>query len=225
MILLLSLITLLPMETNPPKMALLPQLRDFITARPSAVPEEPRKSELDALAEWIRERQQAGEPAPMVFICTHNSRRSHVAQIWMAAMARYYGLDHIQTYSGGTEATAFNPRAVASMRRSGFVIGDAGGRNPQYAVWLDGESAPLICFSKRYDHPANPSVDFAAVMVCSDADEACPVVVGASVRIALPYLDPKASDGRDDEAQTYDLRSRQIAAEMKYLAEKASIHD
>jgi arsenate reductase (thioredoxin) len=213
------------MEANPPEMALLPQWRDFITSLSPAVPEASRKAQLDALAGWIREQGQAGKPAKLVFICTHNSRRSHMAQIWMAAMARYYDLDHIQTYSGGTEATAFHAQAVASMRSSGFVIGDAGGENPHYAVWLNGESAPLICFSKRYDHPANPSVAFAAVMVCSDADEACPVVFGASARIALPYQDPKASDGRDDESQSYDLCSRQIAAELKYLAEKTRIHD
>ncbi|MCK4776283.1 MAG: protein-tyrosine-phosphatase, partial [Candidatus Krumholzibacteria bacterium] len=59
--------------------------------------------------------------------------------------------------------------------------------------------------------------DFCAVMTCSQADKNCPVVVGASMRVAIPYDDPKAFDGTDQEAANYDERCRQISREMLYL--------
>lgn len=216
---------MLPTMTSSSGVPLCPQLSTFIESLEPPQPDTERREALDDLAAWLRTSLEHGEQVSLVFICTHNSRRSHLAQIWMAAMARYYGLQGVATYSGGTEATAFNPRAVASLRRSGFLIAEPGGDNPRYAVYMHGETAPLICFSKKYDHPDNPAHGFAAVMVCSDADENCPVVFGAESRFALPYLDPKASDGQPDEAATYDLRSRQIAAEMKYIARKASGHE
>lgn len=201
-----------------------PQLSAFIEALESPQPDTERREALDDLAAWIRTGLETGGQVSLTFICTHNSRRSHLAQIWMAAMARYYGLEGVVTFSGGTEATSFNPRAVASLRRSGFHITEPGGDNPRYAVYMHGETDPLICFSKKYDHPENPSQGFAAVMVCSDADENCPVVFGAAARFALPYPDPKDSDGLADEAATYDLRCRQIAVEMQYVALKAASH-
>jgi arsenate reductase len=176
-----------------------------------------RRSRLDELADFVRQRRDAGEPARLTFICTHNSRRSHISQLWAAAAAAAFGLDHVETYSGGTEATAFNPRAVAAMRRAGFAIDDASGDNPRYRVQFADDAAPAVCFSKVYDDPSNPQDGFAAVMTCSDADEACPMVRGAALRVALPWDDPKAADGTPEEASTYDARVRQIAAEMVYL--------
>ena len=76
---------------------------------------------------------------------------------------------------------------------------------------------PVIAFSKVYDAPVNPSEGFVAVMTCTQADEDCPYIPGAALRVALPYDDPKASDGSTAEAATYDERCRQIATEMFYL--------
>lgn len=178
---------------------------------------EERKHKLTQLADYIRTKKESGEPTKLTFICTHNSRRSHLCQIWSAVMADYLGLDHIETYSGGTEATAFNPRAVAAIQRVGFKVKDPGGENPRYNVFFDEDKEPLICFSKTYDDSYNPRNDFAAVMTCTDADENCPVIPGAEKRFSIPYVDPKESDDTPREKETYDERCRQIATEMYYL--------
>jgi arsenate reductase len=181
-----------------------------------------RRERLDALAGYVRERRLAGEPVSLLFVCTHNSRRSHMAQLWAAAAGAARGLE-ISTYSGGTEATAFNPRAVAALTRAGFRIDtDSTDSNPLYVASFGGHHSPMTCFSKVFDTPPNPVEGFAAVMVCAEADQACPVVAGAEVRFALPYVDPKVSDNTPAEAQTYDERCAQIAREMLYVMEQAA---
>lgn len=176
-----------------------------------------RRATLDGLAHFVAERTRAGEPAKLTFICTHNSRRSHMAQLWAQAAAHHFGIVGVETYSGGTEATAFNPRAVAALERVGFLIEAAtAGANPVYAVRYNADIAPMECFSKVYDQPPNPTEDFCAVMTCGEAEAACPIVFGAAERISLPYDDPKAADGSPQEAAVYDERCRQIAREMLY---------
>ncbi|MEM9731475.1 MAG: protein-tyrosine-phosphatase, partial [Myxococcota bacterium] len=123
----------------------------------------------------------------------------------------------VAVFSGGTETTAFNPRAVAAMERAGFVIETPGGENPRYLVSYADGAEPIACFSKVYDDPVNPSEGFAAVMTCSSADEACPVVQGAAERVSITYEDPKASDDTPEETDTYDARCRQIATEMLFV--------
>ena len=90
------------------------------------------------VASWIHEKQQKNERAELIFVCTHNSRRSHMSQLWAQAAAEYLNITHVQTYSGGTEATAFNPRSVRALSTHGFVITDTQERteNPIYATKL-----------------------------------------------------------------------------------------
>jgi arsenate reductase len=177
----------------------------------------PRKGTLEELAGFVETKRAAGEAAELIFICTHNSRRSQMAEVWAAAAARHFGVDGVRTFSGGTEATAFDPRAVAAMERAGFMVRNPGGENPRYRVTFSEDAPALECFSKTYDDPFNPSRGFAAIMTCSDADEACPVVLGATLRARLPYDDPKVADGTPDETLRYDARCRQIATELLYL--------
>jgi len=176
-----------------------------------------RREELTRLAAFVRSRTDAGERAQLTFICTHNSRRSHLAQVWSQTAAAWYGVEGVETYSGGTEATAFDPRAVAALERAGFAVGRPGGDNPRYAVRFGPAAPEMFCFSKVYSDPPNPLEGFAAVMTCTAADEACPIVHGAALRVSLPYLDPKQADDTPEEARRYDERSLQIAAEMFYL--------
>lgn len=176
-----------------------------------------RRNKLEGMAWYVRERQAAGEVASLNFVCTHNSRRSHIAQLWAAAGAARFGV-HARTYSGGTEATAFNPRAVAAIARAGFLVErTSDGSNPVYHVRVHGSATPMACFSKKYDDAPNPKTSFAAVMVCTDADESCPTVHGADARFAIPFVDPKVSDGTPQETATYDERCAQIAREMLYV--------
>jgi arsenate reductase len=178
-----------------------------------------RRSTLDRVAEHLVARRIAGASLALTFICTGNSRRSHLGQLWSAAAASYYGVEGVEPYSGGTEPSAFDPRTIAAVERAGFVVEREGSaeRNPHYRVSY-GEGAPTIdAFSKRYDDPSHPRAGFVAVMTCSEADEACPFIPGAALRVSLPYDDPKAADGTPEEATRYDERSRQIATEMLYL--------
>jgi arsenate reductase (thioredoxin) len=178
------------------------------------IPDE-RRVALDRLAGFIAARATAGRPSRLTFICTHNSRRSQMAQLWAQAAACHFGVAGVECHSGGTETTAFNPRAVAAMRRAGFRIdGPDGGDNPVYRVRFTEGEEPMECFSKLYHQAQNPDRDFSAIMTCASADEACPFVVGAAERISLPYDDPGFFDGSDREAAAYDERCRQIAREM-----------
>lgn len=179
---------------------------------------EARQQALKKIALYVRSQQAAGQAARLTFICTHNSRRSHISQIWSAAAAAYYGIAGVETYSGGTEVTAFNPRAVKAMQEAGFAIEVAEpGDNPVYAVAYADRAASLKAYSKKYDAEGNPTENFCAVMTCSDADKNCPTIPGASLRVAIPYEDPKNFDGTEQEAAQYAARTSQIAREMFYL--------
>ncbi len=177
-----------------------------------------RKADLEAISNYIIQKRQAGEPVKITVICTHNSRRSHIGQLWLEAAAAWYGVAEVHGFSGGTEATAFNHRAVAAMQRAGFQIETPDeNSNPRYHVTLSAADSPRILFSKRYDDAVNPAQGFAAVMVCTDADEACPIVPGAEKRFAIPYDDPKHFDDTPQEPTKYDERCRQIAREFFYM--------
>jgi arsenate reductase len=195
------------------------ELEDFVAKREAEfdrIPQE-RKAALEQLAEYLRDCQSSATPARLIFVCTHNSRRSHMSQLWAAVAAFHYGIANVETFSGGTESTAFNPRAVAAMQRAGFriEIGQAG-TNPNYHASFAHDTKPQSCFSKVYSDTANPSEGFCAVMTCSSADKSCPSVKGAVARIAIPYEDPKIADDTPQESATYDERSAQICREILY---------
>jgi arsenate reductase len=185
-----------------------------------------RKQELEQLGGYVRQQLQAGRSAKLIFICTHNSRRSHLSQIWAHIAAQYYGLNEVETYSGGTEATAFNPRAVSALRHCGLKIeaDDLSLSNPIYLVRSSDASPALICFSKVFDQTPNPTRDYCAIMTCSQADDACPVVSGCELRLPIRYDDPKLADDTPAEAARYAERSRQICREMLYALHQAVPH-
>lgn len=182
-----------------------------------------RQAVLCRLGDYLTAKERAGETARVVVICTHNSRRSHMGQLWLMAAAAHYGLHHVQAFSGGTEATAFNPRAVAAMRRAGFridMLGDGG--NPTYRAAWDDAHDPILMWSKRFDEAVPPGLPFAAVMVCSEADEACPVVPGADARFSLPFNDPKHFDGTPLETEKYDEACHLIARDFAFAVHHAA---
>jgi arsenate reductase (thioredoxin) len=178
-----------------------------------------RISILQVFIDYIQQKVDAGRPVNLNFICTHNSRRSQFSQIWAKTAASYFDIE-INSFSGGVEVTAFNERAVASVKRAGFRVTQKGVGNPKYFVFYSDDADPVICFSKVYDDPANAPKNFAAIMTCSHADENCPFIPGAEARIPVRYEDPKAFDGTSEEAARYDERSLQIASEMLYVFSK-----
>ncbi|WP_343670840.1 protein-tyrosine-phosphatase [Chitinophaga sp.] len=176
-----------------------------------------RRTELQKIADGVRLLLHEKGQAALIYICTHNSRRSHMGQLWAMAAATYYNIKGISSYSGGTEITAFNPNAIKALQEAGFEIGQpAAAANPHYNI-VYAEGAPaVIAFSKKYMDAPNPTSNFIAVMTCSHADDNCPFVTGASLKVATPYEDPKAGDGKPEQEQVYRERCRQIATEVLY---------
>ena len=123
-----------------------------------------RKQLLAQLADYIVLKMRQEEPVNLVYVCTHNSRRSHFGQVWAAVAAAHYGCTNVHTFSGGTEATAFNKNAIEALISSGFVINkDSNEENAVYKV-IFGEKLFTNCFSKVVDHASNPKANFAAIM-------------------------------------------------------------
>lgn len=178
-----------------------------------------RKERINELSESIKDLINNEGKADVLFVCTHNSRRSQLAELWLHQLLQYYEIGNIRTFSGGTEATAFNPRMVNALERYGFSFSSQRqGNNPKYIVDKGGKFEKTM-FSKKFDDPYNPSSGFIAVMVCSDADQNCPFVPGAFDRIPLTYLDPKAADDSPHEKTAYDEKVIEIGREMIYLCE------
>ncbi|GEM_PF-205999 len=201
---------------------LYPKLGKYVQDLPQEFSQidEKRQHQLQKIGDYIVQRHLSNKQAKLVVICTHNSRRSHLGHIWLKTAAHYYGVQGIQGFSGGTEATAFNPRAVTALRDVGFKIEKINGgtkENPHYHGSFAPKSGFSLLFSKKYDNAHNPKKEFAAVMVCSEADASCPIVLGADARFAIPYDDPKHFDNTPQEAEKYLERCRQIGREMFFV--------
>lgn len=204
------------------RITLLPKLDNTVKqAMTNQVPEE-RIQVLNPLIEYIQSKIDQGKDINLNFICTHNSRRSQFSQIWAQTAADYFDIP-AHCYSGGVEVTAFNERAVESIKRSGFRVTAKGASNPVYFVFNSDDNEPISAFSKLFDDPINKADQFAAVMTCSHADENCPFIPGTEKRIPVRYEDPKAFDDTPEEAEKYDERSMQIACEMFYAFSKINL--
>ena len=177
-----------------------------------------RKEILNTLVDCIQNKINSNEEIRLNFICTHNSRRSHLSQIWAQTMAFHFNIKNVFCYSGGTEATAMFPKVGETLTKQGFEIQKLSAtENPVYAVKFDENQHPVICFSKTYLNEFNPKSQFAAIMTCNNADEGCPMVFGAEARFPIKYDDPKAFDGTELMNEKYTERSMQIASEMYYV--------
>jgi len=177
-----------------------------------------RKTILQPLIDFVQEKVTNNVTINLNFICTHNSRRSHLSQVWAQAMAPYYNIKNVYCYSGGTEATALFPIAAKTLENSGFQIEMlSNGTNPVYSIKYSKNAHPIIGFSKTFDAQFNPMSAFAAIMTCSSADQGCPFIAGAEKRIPITYDDPKAFDNTPQQLEKYKERSLQIATELKYV--------
>ncbi|GLU44563.1 low molecular weight phosphatase family protein [Allomuricauda sp. NBRC 101325] len=193
-------------------------LNDFISNLDAQTISKDREQILAPLVEYIQEKMDKKDSIRLNFICTHNSRRSHLSQIWAQTMAHYFDIKNVSCYSGGTEATALFPMVASTLANTGFEVNMlSDDKNPVYGIKFSENEHPVICFSKRMDDDFNPKSDFAAIMTCSQADEGCPFVPGAEKRIPITYEDPKAFDNSPLQAEKYSERSQQIATEMFYV--------
>jgi arsenate reductase len=177
-----------------------------------------RKFALQKLVDYINKKRESDETIRLNFICTHNSRRSHLAQIWAQTMAYYFGLKNVSCYSGGTEATAMFPMVVETLIHQGFQIQKLNvSENPVYTIKFTENEPAIICFSKTYDDAFNPKSNFGAIMTCDHADKNCPIVQGAETRFPIQYGDPKLYDGMAIQSEKYAERSLEIGEEMWWV--------
>lgn len=184
---------------------------------PQSVSEE-RKVILRPLIDFVQSKVSQGQEVRINFICTHNSRRSHLGQVWAQALAYHFNIKNVFCYSGGTVATALFPMVVKTLRNSGFEIKILSvGNNQVYSIKYAENKHPIIGFSKKTDDDFNPKSGFTAVMTCDSANEACPYVPGAEKRISLTFEDPKIFDNTPQQVEKYSERSLQIATELFYV--------
>jgi arsenate reductase (thioredoxin) len=118
--------------------------------------------------------QSAGDRRRVLFLCTHNSARSQMAE----GLLRDIAGDRFEVFSAGTEATRVRPEAISVMAEMGVDI------SAQKSETLDrylGETLDLV------------------VTVCDDANESCPVFPGARERLHWSFPDPSKAAGGYDE--------------------------
>lgn len=187
------------------------------TLNPQTISEE-RKAVLQPFIDFLQSKVSTNQEIRINFICTHNSRRSHLSQVWAQTMASYFQIINVRCYSGGTEATALFPTVVETLKHSGFQIQKLSkSENPIYSIKYAANEHPIIGFSKKSEDAFNPKSEFAAIMTCEAANEACPFVSGAEKRIPIIYEDPKVFDNTSQQAEKYHERSLQIATELFYV--------
>ena len=177
-----------------------------------------RKAILQPLTEFIQSKVSNQQDIRINFICTHNSRRSHLSQVWAQTLAYHFNIKNVFCYSGGTESTALFPIVAETLQNSGFQIKTISkNKNSIYSIKYAYNQHPIIGFSKRLNADFNPKSEFAAIMTCDSANEACPFVSGAEKRIPITFEDPKAFDNTPQQAEKYNERSLQIATELFYV--------
>lgn len=200
------------------KGTLFPGIEGLIEGLNPEIISEERKVILQPLVDFIQSKVSSRKEVRINFICTHNSRRSHLSQIWAQTMASYFKVKNVFCYSGGTEATALFPMVAETLKNSGFQINLlSNDDNPVYSIKYSENEHPIIGFSKALDDDFNPTSDFAAIMTCSQADGGCPFIAGAEKRIPITFEDPKAFDNTPQQLEKYHERSLQIATEMCYV--------
>jgi arsenate reductase len=202
--------------------ALYPAIRQYLAQQEGKTPpaNAVHHASLQKLATWLSQRK--GKPAEIVVVCTGNSRRSILTSTLGNTLAAYRGWAGVKFHSAGTAPSAFNERTIKALQQIGVVItatgsqakpGASGAMNPHYRVqWGEAVSSSAVEYSKVLGDISLPGKDFAAIMVCSEADGECPTVEGATLRMAMPFEDPKAFDGQPSEAAEY-AKTRDLIAQ------------
>ena len=194
------------------------KIEDLIKSLKTETISSERKTVLQPLTDFIQSKVSGNQEIRINFICTHNSRRSHLSQVWAQTMANYFNIKNVFCYSGGTESTALFPMVAETLQNSGFQINTISkNENPIYSIKYADNEHPIIGFSKKLDDDFNPKSEFVAIMTCDSANEACPFVPGAEQRIPITFEDPKAFDNTPQQAEKYNERSLQIATELFYV--------
>ena len=117
---------------------------------------------------------EGGERVRVLFLCTHNSARSQMAE----GLLRHLAGDRFESHSAGTEATRVRPLAIRAMEEIG--------------VDISGQESKTL---ERYQQEPFDYV----ITVCDDANEACPIFPGAQSRLHWSFKDPSKAEGSEEE--------------------------
>lgn len=193
----------------------------FENSHRNLVLDEKRKALLIEISESIKEIYvNNNQQVSINFICTHNSRRSQLGQVWTFFASHYFGLN-ISSFSGGTEVTAFHRNTVKTLKDVGFSfqVEEFSHQNPVYQVSFEGTRNYILGFSKTFDHDINQA-PYVAITTCNSADENCPYIAEAVKRFHLPYIDPKGSDGTPNQAEAYLKTNKMVASEIYFIFDR-----
>ncbi|WP_369048342.1 protein-tyrosine-phosphatase [Tenacibaculum sp. UWU-22] len=205
-------------------MPLYTNIQHFISLIDITSISEERKQILQPLIDYIQEKVNLKKEIRLNFICTHNSRRSHLAQVWAQTMAYYFKIENVFCYSGGTQETALFFMVAETLKNTGFKVKTLSKENnPIYSIKYAENEYPIIGFSKKLDDDFNPKSEFCAIMTCDQADEGCPFIAGTKKRVSITFKDPKVFDNTPQQTQKYEERSFQIATEMFYIFSKIEL--
>ena len=179
--------------------------------------EKNRKDKLVKLAQVIKRNREQQNIVKVIFICTHNSRRSQFSQVWAYISSLYFKLDFLEFFSGGTEVDSVNLNVINALSNSGLKIEKKQTGDEVYLLKSSKRDKGINLYSKEYSCKSNPPKHFIAIMTCSDADQMCPVIKGADKKVFLPYPDPRTSEKTGLEKKTYGHINAVVAKEMFYL--------
>jgi len=169
---------------------------------------------LNKIAKDINKNQDLNHYPDLLFVCTHNSRRSQFAEIWAKTIAFIYN-KKINIFSAGITEENFNWRAINVLQKIGFSITN----DSKYHVEFSKNHKPIKMYSKTIDH-INSENPLIAVMICAEANADCPNVNTAIKKRLLSYLDPKKWDNTKLEKIKYLETCTMIATEISYLFSK-----
>lgn len=173
---------------------------------------------LQSIALFILDELKENNSINLNYICTHNSRRSQLAQVWSSFATNYFKLNNIESFSGGTAVTAFFRNTVKTLQEVGFnfQLLEFSHQNPEYSISYKDCLNPIVGFSKLYDNEHNKK-PFIAITTCSNAGENCPFIANAIKRFHLPFNDPKNFDNTLYQSEKYLEANKQIAGEIHYI--------
>jgi hypothetical protein len=198
-----------------------PDLMSYCSSLPDEFINVPDSTEekLKEAGTYIINRLNNGQVTSISFVCEHNSRKSHLGQIWTLMATQYYQLDNVKCYSGGTTPTYVNLRIIKALENTGFKISEKGiaGKGPLYYLDYGKSSRGFEIFSKRYDHPMNPDTNYLAISLCYNPEECCPISFGADKQLTIPYEDLQTYDNTSLESAKYDEQCRSVARDMFYM--------
>ena len=170
-------------------------LAQYIEARTTefGLVETDRRLRLDAIASYVRSKVRQQRAASLLFLGRHNSRRSHLAQVWAQTVAAWCEVGVVISYSAGVQPTRLAPAAVDALRRAGFVV-DLGQDPSTAKVSFRADAPPMICYAKDYEALQVPQRNWCAVSVDAGVAAGFPALDEAEERVVLPLEDP------DDDA-------------------------